>query len=136
MSERPPVRVRDPQRPPVSTRLWWAGFFTMVALALHFTRLAYREGLPEFLQTDHVDKLVHFTFAGLLAFFLDGALRRRQVLLGRSSVPLAALVILVPTAIEEFLQRYSIHRTSSIWDFVADVAGVFALIPLSRRIAR
>jgi VanZ family protein len=108
----------------------------VVALALHFTRLAYNEGLPQFLQADHVDKLVHFAFAGALAFFLDGALRRREVRLGRWCVPLAALVVLVPTAIEEFLQRYSIHRTSSIWDFAADVAGVVALIPVSRRIAR
>jgi VanZ family protein len=120
----------------VSPRLWWAGFFAVVALALHSTRLAYSEGLPEVLQTDHVDKLVHFAFAGALAFFLDGALRRRHVLLGRWSVPLAALGVLVPTAIEEFLQRYSVHRTSSIWDFAADVAGVLAMIPLSRRIAR
>jgi VanZ family protein len=132
MSERPPAVAR----PPVSTHLWWAGFFAVVALALHLTRLAYREGLPEVLQTDHVDKVVHFAIAGALAFFLDGALRRRQVLLGRWSVPLAALGVLVPTGIEEFLQRYSVHRTSSIWDFTADVAGVLALIHLSRRLAR
>jgi VanZ family protein len=124
------------ERPPVSARLWWAGFVAVVALALHFSRLAYNEELPEFLLTDHLDKLVHFSFAGALAFFLDGALRRREVLLGRWSVPLAALGVLVPTGIEEFLQRYSIHRTSSIWDFAADVAGVVALIPLSRWIAR
>ena len=74
---------------------------------------------------------------GLLAFFLDGALGRRALFPGsRVEVPLAAVAVLAPAAIEEYLQRYSVHRTSSVWDFAADLAGVVVLVTLSRRAAQ
>lgn len=114
---------------------WWTGFFTVAAFAGTMTAWAYLFGLPEFFRLH--DKSIHFSTAGLLAFFLDGALRRRRLFAdGPVAVPLAAALVLIPAGIEEFLQRYSAHRQSSIWDFAADVAGVLVLIPLSRRVAK
>lgn len=127
-----------PERPlaVVHPAKWWAGFFAIGALAAFMTGLAYGNGLPDVFRVAGFDKLVHFTMAGMLAFFLDGALRRRALpLTGTFAVPVAAAIVLVPVGVEEALQRYSIYRMSSLWDFAADVAGVVVLIPLSRRAA-
>lgn len=117
---------------------WWTGVVVVASIAGFTTVLAYREGLPEiFAVVWQFDKAVHFSAAGLLAFFLDGALKRRMLprIVGLT-IPLAAAAVLVPAAIEEFMQRYSVMRTSSIWDFAADVAGVAVFVPLSRRVAQ
>lgn len=129
-----------PERPlaVVPAWRWWTGLLLVVAGAAYLSSLAYAEGLPEiFRVVPQFDKVVHFTVTGLLAFFLDGALGRRALFPGsRVEVPLAAVAVLAPAAIEEYLQRYSVHRTSSIWDFAADLAGVVVLVTLSRRAAQ
>lgn len=123
--------------PVVPAWAWWTGFLAVVCGAGYLTALAYREGLPSIFATiPQFDKVVHFTTGGLLVFFLDGGLRRRTAFtLDKRAIPLAALIVLVPAGLEEFMQRYSIHRTSSIWDFVADLFGVLLFLPLSRRLA-
>jgi VanZ family protein len=117
---------------------WWIALAVVVAAAGCLTVLAYREGLPEiFKRIPQFDKVVHFSVGGLLAVFLDGALRQRTAFtIAGVAIPLAALVVLMPAGIEEYLQRYSVHRTSSIWDFVADLLGVVVLLSLSRRVRR
>jgi VanZ family protein len=117
---------------------WWIALAVVVAAAGCLTLLAYREGLPSiFARVPQSDKIVHFTIGGLLALFLDGALRQRTAFtIAGVAIPLAALVVLMPAGIEEYLQRYSVHRTSSIWDFVADLLGVVVLLSLSRRVRR
>ena len=114
---------------------WWIAVGVIFGGAACLTLLAYREGLPDFIQrVPQSDKVVHFAIGGLLAFFLDGALRRRNAFaMAGVPIPLAALVVLVPAGVEEYLQRYSVHRTSSIWDFVADLLGVVVVLALSRR---
>jgi VanZ family protein len=109
---------------------WWAGFCFVTAVALYLTFRAYQEGLPSVFLLPGADKVAHFWIAGLLAFFLDGALARRRVF---THVPLAALLVLVPTGLEEIAQRFSIHRTSSIWDYAADVVGVVVFLWLRNR---
>ncbi len=108
------------------------------ASALYLTVIAYAEGLPRIFESfENFDKLAHFGFAGLLSFFLDGALRRRAAFVAFGhAIPLAAVLVLVPAGAEELLQRYSVHRTSSIWDFAADLAGVIVLLSLARRLAK
>jgi VanZ family protein len=117
---------------------WWAGVAVISAIAVYMTFLAYAERLPSVFQlVPQFDKVAHFGAAGLLAFFLDGALRRRMLFeASRFAVPLAAVLVLVPGGIEEYLQRYATYRTSSIWDFSADLAGVVVLVALSRRVAQ
>jgi len=128
--------MQEPLLAAAPVRRWWIGFFAMVAFAIYMTFRAYREGLPAIFERPYVDKVAHFSVAGLLAFFLDPALRRRSLALARIRVPLAAALVLVPAGIEEFLQRYATFRTASFGDFAADVAGVLVFIPLSRRISR
>jgi hypothetical protein len=117
---------------------WWLGFAMVAALALVLTIVAYRVGLSDLLDlAPQVDKLLHFSLAGLLVFFLDGALRRRTlVVVAGVAIPLAPALILVPSGIEEAMQAFAVHRTASVWDYAADVAGVTAFTWVSRRIAR
>lgn len=121
--------------PRIGPVVWWLGLGTSVLVAASLSLVSYAEGLP-FDQLPQLDKAVHFGMGGALAFFLDGVLRRRMLRVGRLALPLAAVLILLPAGIEEFLQRYSIYRTSSFGDFAADVAGVAFFIWLSRRIGR
>ena len=117
---------------------WWVGFGIVSGAALWLTQRAYREGLPAFLDTIwQADKVLHVAISGLAVFFLDGALARRAAFtVAGLAVPLAAVLILVPVAIEECLQSLSPLRNSSIGDLAADLLGVALFIPLSRRLAR
>lgn len=115
---------------------WWAGFGVIVVIAAGMSIVSYVEGLPSVFGEGQNDKILHFLLAGLLSFFLDGALARRSVPRLGFAIPLAAVLVLVPVGLEEYLQRYAILRTSSIWDFVADIGGVACFIPLSRRAAK
>ena len=121
--------------PRIGPAVWWFGLLGSGLVAAVLSLVSYSEGLP-FDQVPHLDKAVHFGLGGALAFFLDGVLRRRMVRVGPLAAPLAALMVLVPAGIEEFLQRYAINRTSSLGDFSADVAGVTVFVWLSRRVSR
>jgi hypothetical protein len=123
--------------PRIRRTVWWLGLVASVLVAGALSLDAYAEGLPAVFDTiPNLDKALHFTLAGTITFFLDGALRRRMVHLGFVAVPLAALLFLVPAGMEEFLQRFSANRSSSFGDFAADVAGVATFIWISRRIGR
>ncbi len=116
---------------------WWVGFALAVAIALALSAAAYTERLPAAINAvDQSDKAIHFLVAGLLAFFLDGALARRDIPLAGARLPLGATLVLTPAAIEEFLQRFSTTRESNVWDFAADVAGVALFTWCSRRLGR
>ncbi|MBX3208488.1 MAG: VanZ family protein [Labilithrix sp.] len=134
---RPPAGHAASAAPRVGPHIWWFGLVTVGLVAAGMTLFVYKRGLPaELTAIPHLDKALHFGVAGSLAFFLDGVLRRRALRVGTGSIPMAAVLLLVPAAIEEFLQRYSPHRSSSLADFAADVAGVAFFIWLSRRLER
>jgi hypothetical protein len=98
------------------------GFAAVSALALWFTWRAYHDDVPDLFRV--YDKVVHFSFAGGLAFFLHRSTERRSLW------PIAGLLVIIGA--EEIAQRASIHRTSSIWDYAADVGGVVVFTLLSR----
>lgn len=122
------------QRAAPHTWPWWAGFFVVVGIAMRLTYLAYQELLPSALV--NFDKAVHFTIAGMLAFFLDGALRRRALAFRNWRLPVASVTLLAISGVDEFLQRFSIHRTPDFADYAADVVGVVFFTWLSRRVGR
>lgn len=147
-SLRPPLarfdrpRAERPRKK-VARSFWWLGLAASVGLGLFLSALAYSEGLPRVVQeTPQLDKVLHFSLTAIVGFFFDGVLARRMLDVRTRSerapiarVPIAALLILVPAGIEEYLQRFTSNRTSSIYDFAADVAGVVFGIWLSRRVA-
>jgi len=115
--------------------VWWLGLGACLLVGVFASFLAYQNGLPSFVyEIDHVDKIIHCGMGAAFAFFLDPICKRREI--AKTAIPLAAVRVLVPAGIEEYMQRYSPNRTSSIWDFLADVAGVALGIWISRRIDR
>ncbi len=120
-----------------STRLPWAvGLAVSIAIVITGSAFAYAGALPMWFAAGNVDKGLHFAMASALAFFTDGVLARRALVPGKILLPLAPVVVLVPVGIEEYLQRLSDVRSSSIWDFTADVLGVVAGTLASRAVAR
>ncbi|MCL2725484.1 MAG: VanZ family protein [Polyangiaceae bacterium] len=119
---------------PKSVRAYRLAFVLVVFIALGLSWIAYSEGLAILEVWQGLDKVFHFTLAGALAFCLDGALGRCNLHVGRVRLPLASVLVLVPCAIDEWMQRWSSTRTSSIWDFLADVAGVTIWLGIARRI--
>ena len=101
---------------------WWVGFGAVVTFASTLSVLAYAGRLPP--ELFEADKAIHFTIAGLLAFFLDRATR------ARSLKWIVALLVLF--GLEELAQRWSPNRSSSIADYAADLAGVVIFTSLSR----
>lgn len=124
----------EPRARAAQTWPWWLGFLLVSAIALRLSQLAYQDLLPPMFE--EADKIIHFTVAGSLAFFLDGALGRRSLRLGPMSVSLAAALLLVTFGVEEFLQRFSVHRSASFADYFADVVGVVVLTWLSRHLGQ
>jgi VanZ family protein len=96
---------------------------------------AYTGRLPTSIPAiPNIDLLGHAILIGGLAFFLDGALGYRRLFAGAAFPRLAPALIVIAAAIEEFAQRLSPRRESSLSDFAADVIGVCVLCWASRRI--
>src|SRR5690349_19758796 len=109
---------------------WWLGFGMVASAAVAATVYAYFRYIEILGRVPQLDKVAHFFTAGLLAFFLDGALARRNV----RTIPLAAILVLVPSGLEETAQLFArTMRTPSFADYAADIAGVIVLVWLSRR---
>ena len=82
----------------------------------------------------HRDFFVHIIMIGVLAFFLDGTLEHRALWRGWWS--LAGALVLGVAGIEEWAQRFSPRRSSTLSDFVADTLGVVFFVWLARRVGR
>ena len=121
----------------MSTRIWRIGFCVHFGAIIVVSAIAYAGGLPNAIaMVPYADKVLHTLGAGLLALLLDGALAFRGLVPKRRFPPLASILVLALCGIEEILQGFSVHRTSSFADFAADVLGVtlayFFLAALAR----
>lgn len=103
-------------------RRWWIAFAGVAAFAIGLSAFAYAGRLPpEFFEAD---KAIHFGIAGALAFCLDRATGARSLKW--------MLALLLLFALDEVAQRLSVHRSSNLGDYAADVAGVLSCTALSR----
>jgi len=115
------------------TSFFRKGLLAQLTLVVAMSVAAYTGRIPTSLpQVPHADWLGHAVGIGGLAFFLDGALRRRPLPGGRGS--LAAAIVLLAAGVEEYAQRFSPRRSSSWGDFAADVVGGIFFVWLSRRL--
>jgi VanZ family protein len=105
-------------------------FLAAVAGVIGVSVAAYAGLTPPALSSHGVDKVLHATMAAVLTFCLARAMKGRAAL--------AAILVMIPVGIDEYLQRFS-HRRSSDWgDLAADVVGallVVAIYTLRRRAA-
>ena len=120
---------------PVSAMTGTFAFAGAAVMVIAVSIAAYAHALPSWIAPGNADKVFHFAMGGVLAFFLDRALRGRSAWSSRFAPPLSSVLVLVPLGVDEYLQRFSTVRSSSIWDFVADVTGVAVLTLVSRRLS-
>lgn len=78
------------------------------------------------------DKIGHFTLYGIMAFLLARAYPR-PIQLGRISIPIAVIGLLVFAAVEEYSQQFFPTRTSDIVDLTFSFLGIFTGMWLAGR---
>lgn len=83
--------------------------------------------------TPYGDKVCHFLFFGVFAFFVHRALDCRTWSLLGMNVPAGPLVILCAATLEELSQRYFPQRTLDLVDWLADLSGIALFTWLSHR---
>ena len=71
------------------------------------------------------DKIGHFTLYGILAFLMARAFPR-SLQLGRLSVPVAIIALVIFAALEEYTQKFFSTRTSDLFDLVFSFLGILA----------
>ena len=98
--------------------------FFKAILDVAISTLAYTSHVPSFLSSHGIDKVLHATMTLTLTLLLARALRGR--------VLLAAIMIMTPVAIDEYMQRFSPSRSSDWADLIADVVGVMLAITITR----
>lgn len=104
----------------------------LYTISIGILSLAHLKEVPE-LNTGFDDKIAHFVlYAGFCLFWFMSF----HVLKSKSSLLLAALLSIVFGAVIEILQgAVSIHRTTDVFDLVANCLGIFtmALIIYSKK---
>ena len=118
-----------PPRPNWRWLLW-----PQLAIVIIVSQMAYLNILPfQFLRWPLADKVLHFLLFGAVVFWLNLWLKGRKLRLGPYSVPLAILLLLIPTLIEESLQWFSSLRTADITDLTSDIGGMLFFWWLSNK---
>ena len=105
---------------------YWLPLFLYVALIFGLSSESTVPGAKNF-----NDKLLHTTEYAILAFLLWRAFSHRDP----DSFPVGRLVMIVVTgatvgALDEVYQRWTPGRISSIYDWLADVAGIVGMTTL------
>lgn len=93
-------------------------------LAVLMSLVAYAGHIPTSVAAHGIDKVLHFAMSFLLALALGRALRGR--------VRLGALLVFAVLALDEYLQRFSAHRSSDWGDLLADLVGCVLAVAIAR----
>ena len=72
----------------------------------------------------HIDKAGHFFLYGLLTYLLSFALKHRSLQLMAIRIPLAPVIMLIATFMEECSQISQEFRTFSLLDMLANAMGI------------
>lgn len=93
--------------------------------------------LDAFLRWPAADKLGHFVLYGLLAACLDAAMRWRSVKLHSGwTLPLAGLLVLAFSLMEEASQLFTATRSPDVLDLLANLLGIGAFSAFGRAMAK
>lgn len=91
-------------------------------LAVAMSFVAYAGHVPSAVAGHGIDKVLHLAMSLILTLALGRALRGRVVL--------AAAAVFAVLALDEYLQRFSAHRSSDWGDLTADFVGCALAIVL------
>ena len=111
---------------------WRWLLWPQLAMVVVVSVAAYVDALPLWLlRVPGLDKVLHFTMFGLVAFLLHGWLRRRPRLSERAAALAAVGVPFAAAALEEAAQGLSRVRTVDGGDLAADLAGMVVCVGIS-----
>lgn len=82
----------------------------------------------------HLDKLVHFTMFGLLAFFMYRALASRMQQQGRQILMIFFVCMAYGAAMEYVQAAYFIGRDGDPLDWFADICGAICALIFARQL--
>jgi undecaprenyl-diphosphatase len=121
---------RDETVSPWSWLLW-----PQIAIAFLATQMAYLSILPLHLLTwPYADKVIHFLFFGLIAFWMNLRLKNRLIRLGNCSVPVTLLFLGTIVFLEEGSQAFSPLRSLDPFDLLSNLAGLIVFWWLSKHL--
>lgn len=96
-----------------------------ISWAIYMANAGQQHALIDFVRDlPHGDKVGHFLLFGLLALFLNLALRFRCISVARISLPVASLLVCGVAVSEEISQIYLPTRSFDLMDIAADFAGI------------
>lgn len=93
------------------------GFGIAVTTVILTSIAAYGARIPPQVSEHGLDKVLHAAMGAILTYLLARAIAPRHA-------AIAALVVFVPLAADEYLQRFSTARSSDWGDLFADALGI------------
>jgi VanZ family protein len=106
----------------------WSILWGLFLVILHLIPGYYFPRLPRFTDLFQPDKLVHIAMFGVFSFLLMKGFRRQDnpEFVIRHAELLMLIVSLPLGVILELAQQYLVtNRNGSLYDYIADVAGIF-----------
>lgn len=79
------------------------------------------------------DSIGHFVLYGVWFYLLHKALNKRTVIILKSAIPLAFLILFPIVSLEEFAQKFASTRTFSLADLSWGFAGICLFWFLTRK---
>jgi len=116
----------------VADGLRWL-LWPQIAAVVVITWMAYLHILPtDLLRVPNIDKVLHFTLFGMVAFFGELWLDGKRVW----RLPVAVVLPFGLAAAEELAQTLSPHRTADLGDLACDLGGMALGWLLARQLLR
>jgi polysaccharide biosynthesis protein VpsQ len=100
-------------------------FAAFIAAIVVLAGSGYRASMFGFVDViPYGDKLGHLGLMGTLSLLVSWSLYPRTLRLGRASLPLGVLLVLLVTTLEECSQRWFPARSFSLLDLACNVVGI------------
>lgn len=110
----------------------FAGYLLFLCTVIFIKNLNRGNSIFGILQNiPHSDKLGHFFLYGLLTYLMSFALRQRRFKLLHIRIPLAPIIMLIGTFMEECSQIMQEFRTFSLLDMLANIIGIMCFWSLA-----
>ena len=121
-----------------TAQIIFAGYLVIIIMVILMKNMNRGNSLfALFNDMAHVDKVAHFLLFGLLTYSLSFAIKHRRLKLMTINIPLAPIIMLAATFMEECSQIVLESRTFSLLDMFANVLGVtcfgFMALAFTRR---
>lgn len=117
-----------------SNKGWVFAFWVYFGVIMTISASAYLKVLPvKSSVIPFYDTIGHFVLVGLAAFFSHLALNKRRINFLKFSLPLAPILVVICSIVDELIQRFSPYRTFDLTDLAANLVGILFFYWLAER---